>query len=448
MVVLRAKKATVYPQTHRSENVTWIVNVGTKQDGKADLRRFTTEEQATIFQKDWNAKLIGQNPAGLYDLSTLSRHEVLLNLEKLKEYGATLSEAVDFFLKHARPEKGKIAVAEAIQLFLDQKERERCSNAYIQGYRKTFFPPFKKAFERRIVSEISRNEVEKFIYSKTTWNPVTIRSHLQYLRTFFNFLIAKGYAKLNPFATIKPPKSRYSVSDKTITPAEAKKLLQYALDTDYKAECASMALVFFCGVRPEEVERVNWSEIDLERRRLRVEKPKVGPRRVNEIPKNAYEWLLLCKSKGRVAPHDYKQRMKRLRRRSGVVYPQNGMRHCFAGYHVAQHRDGALTAYMLGHRNPTLLYRTYLEMVTQESAQHYWDVVPDSVGVERQRQRQLEDNRQREEAEAESNCGKAIQDESGVWRPVMEENARFDFEDNLDVFDFLDEKLPKSSDRI
>src|SRR5262245_62482195 len=106
---------------------------------------------------------------------------------------------------------------------------------------------------------------------------------------------------------------------------------------------------------------------------------KTNHRRVNTIPPNAAHWLRLCRTAGRVAPANYEKRMQRLRQKAKINYPQNSARHCFASYHIAFHCDAAQTAFMLGHRNPALLYRTYREFVPFEEAARFWGIVPDSI---------------------------------------------------------------------
>jgi hypothetical protein len=101
-----------------------------------------------------------------------------------------------------------------------------------------------------------------------------------------------------------------------------------------------------------------------------------------------------------------------MRKKSGISYPQNAMRHCFASYHIGKHKDAPKTAVLLGHPNPSLLYRTYLELVTSEDAEKYWNVVPESVRLAReaskQQQRKQADDAERESAESLSNVGEAV----------------------------------------
>jgi len=136
------------------------------------------------------------------------------------------------------------------------------------------------------------------------------------------------------------------VKQKIISATDVRCLLQYSLDHGYRAECASFALVFFCGVRVDEVSRINWDQIQLNGSRSFVDitDGKNSRRRVNFIPANATHWLKACCSHGRIAPTNYEKRMQRLRKKAKVMYPQNCARHCFASYHIAFHEDGAKTA--------------------------------------------------------------------------------------------------------
>ena len=132
---------------------------------------------------------------------------------------------------------------------------------------------------------------------------------------------------------------------------------------------------------------------------------------MNKIPPNALEWLSLCLAQGPVAPPNYTKRMQRLRKRANVNYPQNAARHCFASYHIAYHQDAAQTAFLLGHPNAALLYKTYRELVSFEDSEKFWDIVPDSVLGQR-------DEMEKKLAESESCCGRALKDVSGKWVPI------------------------------
>ena len=245
----------------------------------------------------------------------------------------------------------------------------------------------------------------------------------------------------NPFRSVPFAKQRgNAVAKRIISATDVKALLQYSLDHNYKAECASLALVFFAGVRVDEVSRLSWEKINLDGIKSFVDigaaAAKTNHRRVNTIPQNVVRWLRLCSSKGPVAPANYEKRMQRLRKKAKINYPQNSARHCFASYHIAFHRDAAQTAFMLGHPNPALLYNTYRELVSFQEAEKFWNIVPDSALRENAQQdgerRSFEmakllgrDRAEKEQAEIESNVGKAVKGDDGHWHPVIDENVDF-----------------------
>jgi integrase len=307
-----------------------------------------------------------------------------------------------------------------MELFIQEKTQSNCRSSYIQGCLNTYLKPLSKAFPGKLVTDLTTSEAEKYVFSKTTWNPTTKASHIGYLRTFYEFLIKQGYTKLNPFKNLAKPRPQ-NVATKILSPHDVKKMLQLALNEGRKAECAAMTIVFFCGVRVDEAGRLNWDQVDLWQGRIKIESEnaKKRRRRVNVISPNALEWLKVCQSTGRIAPNDYAQRMKRFRIRTGVAYAQNAMRHCFATYHMAKHEDSAKTAAMLSHSNPSMLYGTYYDVASKEEAEEFWDIIPDSVVAQRQQEAKRADDIEHADALCRSNCGKAIKDESGNWHPVQ-----------------------------
>ena len=380
-----AGKAWMWCQKHRSGNSSFKVQVGKHVTGKPDIRTFQTETEAIAFRDDWNSKLVTRNTNGLVDLSTVQRAEVLAALAKLERFNATLPEAVDFFLKHARPDKGQITIGDAVKVFLEAKRQLKLSKAYLKGCRRTFLGPFAKHFAGRNITDITLNECERYLDSHDQWKNATRTTHINHLRALYSFLIKKCYTRLNPFLSIERPRT-VNVNPKTMPPEDVQKLLQFALDEGSKPECACHVLAFFCGLRIEgECSRLTWDDVDFDARKVKVshEQSKTSRRRVNPIPDNAMEWLRLCKGTGSIAPPDYKQRMKRLRQRAKealkIPYPNNAARHCFCSYHIALNGNAIKTAMILGHTSPVRLYATYLEFVKAIDADAYWNIVPASV---------------------------------------------------------------------
>ena len=439
----------IYAKTHRSGNPGWVVSLG-KVNGIRKFEPFATLEEAQHFRAQCMEKDALKHPTVLADLSELHAASMRMAMAKLKPYDASIVEAADYFIKFAKPPKGNITIREAIDLFKNAKKDENASEKYIKDSSRCFFVPFMKAFNDCEMNGVTDAQAYDYIYKNTAWNTITKGTHIRHLRAFYNFVIGKDYATRNPFLKVPFPKDRQNrVRTKIVSVESAKALLEYALAKGYKAECASMALVFFCGVRVTEVSRLTWERITLDGAKPTVEididAAKKNARRINRIPENALHWLRACQSAGNIAPENYEKRMQRLRKKVKVPYPQNAARHSFASYHVALHEDGLRTAFMLGHPSPTLLYSTYRELVTSEAAAKYWEIVPDFVIREREAtalaekqradtERAEREREEMEEAQSQSNRGIAVKDESGRWCPVMDENAASfsHFEDELE----------------
>jgi integrase len=271
-----------------------------------------------------------------------------------------------------------VTIQEAMDSFEKESRRRGLSTAYVTKSR-AFFSQFCTAFRNCLMSDVTVKRAKDYIYGNKSWGAVTKNSHIRHLRALYAATIKAGHATLNPFKEVAFVKvTGNGAGSKVLSVDDAQRLLDFALKNGRKSECATLALVLFCGVRMEETSRVTWEEISLEseKPRVRVEKAKNNQRRVNDIPTNAVHWLRECQSKGRVAPENFEKVMQRLRQKAKVPYKQNAARHSFASYHVALHDDAAKTAILLGHPNPSLLYKTYRECVSREEAVRFFDLFP------------------------------------------------------------------------
>ena len=127
-------------------------------------------------------------------------------------------------------------------------------------------------------------------------------------------------------------------------------------------------------------------------------KSKTARRRLVEISENALEFLRpLLRKQGPVRVPNHRKKWEAVRRKAGYgipgsetaeekkfglalkEWPADALRHSFASYHIAHHKDAGRTALALGHgQNPTLLFNTYRAMVTNDEARRWWAIKPSS----------------------------------------------------------------------
>ena len=372
------KTFAVYEKKHASGNVGYRVDLGLV-NGKRTFKNFPSRVKAQEFSSKCLKAEAQKHPSLLAEIDAVTRHEVLAAMARLKEHRASITDAVDFFLKHSRPVKADATIGHVIEEFRAVKGKAGLSKKYLDTSSRCFFGPFRDHFKDGLITEVTADVCEKYIYGHKGWNATSRATHIRHLNVLFNFAIDKGYASLNPFEKVQRPKRQANNSADKVLPVESViKLLQYALTHDYKPECAALVLVLFCGVRVDEVDRLTWDKIKLDEDKpvVVLDQTKANHRRVNPIPKNALEWLKLLRGTGKVTPANYQGRMRYLRKASKAECKQNSSRISFASYHVAMHEDAAKTSLLLGHKNPSLLWETYRALVTKEDAKRYWRITP------------------------------------------------------------------------
>jgi integrase len=61
-------------------------------------------------------------------------------------------------------------------------------------------------------------------------------------------------------------------------------------------------------------------------------------------------------------------------------WPEDILRHSYGFYHLAEHRNAALTAEQMGHKNARMLYAHYREVVkNSDHITDHWATFPSSI---------------------------------------------------------------------
>ena len=140
------KTFKIYDKRHASGRVGYRVDLGLV-NGRRTFKHFSTREKAEAAQKRLQKEQAAKNPLLLSDINASTRHEILLALERLKDYRASITEAVDFFLKHARPAKADATIGEVMTEFNEVKTKAGLTPKYLNTAWASFFVPFRNAFK-------------------------------------------------------------------------------------------------------------------------------------------------------------------------------------------------------------------------------------------------------------------------------------------------------------
>jgi integrase len=181
--------------------------------------------------------------------------------------------------------------------------------------------------------------------------------------------LLKGYSPFTGMVRYKETKSDVSI----FTPENIASLLKKA-DASVRPY---LALGAFAGLRTAELQRLDWSEIDLDRGYITVaaSKAKTRQRRLVPISDNLKLWLTpLRQVSGPVCLHTCPQHAARTLC-EGFSWAKNGLRHSFISYRLAILHDTARVALEAGN-SPEVIFGHYRELVTPEAATAWFDVRP------------------------------------------------------------------------
>ncbi len=350
------------------EGMGWRVRLGKKFTGGVSMRkRFDTVAEA----RDWIATQANQRShIQAAALSPQQLSEAKDAFTKLN--GASLSEAVRFYLMHAKPAGGTKKLLEAIEVVLASKKAAQRSQTHIKhlGWSlKKFAADFPKAS----VNEIQQHHIEKWLDGKS----YSYQTRLNYLRDFsllFNFSIAQGWTAKNPAATIE--KSRRVDADvTTLSPTEVAQLLKHCP----KNILPGVAIKIFSGLRTSEVLSLDWAQVTETEIIVKGQSAKTRQRRVITISENLQAWLYPYRqASGRVAPfirRNWHLLLAQAASEAGVQLPINVLRHTFGSYHYALHHNENLTAAEMGN-SPAVIFRHYRAVVTLADATKFWHLLP------------------------------------------------------------------------
>jgi integrase len=374
----------------------YLVTIPAKITGKLrERKQFKDKAEAEKCANDTikGCQLQGQE---FFALSDQERREVSVSLPELRKHGVSVVEAVRFSLKHLRPE-GRTKTFRAV---VDEIVASKAQRFQRSDLRERSYQDFKQRaekiaanFEGRIASEISINEIKEWV----TGLGIGVRSNKNYLATLgeiFKLATQRRYIAFSPLDELTDMDRKelcgggpIEKEPNILTPDQAEKLLVAALAHPELDLIGAVTLGLFCGVRTEEIKRLDWNSVKISETEpvvtIGIKIAKKRRIRHVEIPKNAVLWLsLVAKDSGPVARNDHANHyQKRFKKLLGFAkfkkWEGNAMRHSFGSYHYALHGNPLETSRLLGHKvSDQVLFDHYRALATKAQAEAYFAIRP------------------------------------------------------------------------
>ncbi len=350
--------------------------VRSKLSGKWQRKFFATKTEAQTFVRLKEVELLNQGREGV-TFPTALRVMAQDESERLKPFGKTLSDAVDFYLRHLEATAKSVPIRQAMNELIDNRRASGLSARYCYdlGIR---IGRFCAAFPDRIIAEFSTADVDSWLAALAV-APVTRNTFRRDLRTLFAFAVTRRYCADNP--VVHTAKAKEIDGDIEILSVEQTARLLESADN---ATIPYWAIGAFAGLRRAEIERLDWKQIDLESNLIEVKArhSKTATRRLVTIQPNLAAWLEpFHKIRGPVAPSNLRKFTEDDRERAGLrsEWPQNALRHSFGSYHVAKFNDAAALALQMGN-SPKVIFEHYRQLVKPKDAERYWQIFPSAAG--------------------------------------------------------------------
>ena len=254
--------------------------------------------------------------------------------------------------------------------------------------------PIVRELGKVTVSALSTRQLEKSL-EKHFRTPRQLANAKRTIRPALSFAIRRGYCSTNPFDQMeitKLPENEICV----LTLAQVKAAFNACQDhrkseqlkKSYLLDCSdclpALAIMVFAGVRPKEMERLQWDAIhfDYEVVTIGTGVAKTRSKRNIHMEANLREWLELVpedQRKGSITPPNWKEKIKAIRHIAKFSHLQDVLRHSFASYHLAANADLNALQEAMGHSTSEMILKHYRAIVKKQDAVKFWSIRPDST---------------------------------------------------------------------
>lgn len=213
------------------------------------------------------------------------------------------------------------------------------------------------------------------------------------LKGLFRYAVQQEWCEESPMSRL----SQEKVSEQELvllTPPQIGRLLAMCTRIGYRNCAAAVGLMLWAGIRPMEVARLSWHDIDLQEgvAYLPPQHSKTGGARQVTLHPVLCRWLRrLCPNsygtpaaaQESITPADWVRYWRNLRTEAGLQpWRPDTLRHTFASYHLKQFNDLALLQKEMGHSSLRQLRTRYLNMrgITAAMADAFWKGRIDETG--------------------------------------------------------------------
>jgi hypothetical protein len=371
----------VTQREHGAEYQTWLVDGYV--NGKRIRVRCKSEDEARMRKSEEETKSINSERSARFiqtRLTVAQLNEAEACFDRLApKY--TLTEAVDYFLKHFHAPDFTITVGEASTKFRSAIEGRVRDRSLIQL--KSTLGQFERFTDNSHVHEVTAETVERFLQNlrakngtdkatRKTWNNYRADIHL-----FLEWCREKPqrYVSANPVADVK----RFKIDRDHVNVLkvdQCQELMNYVAEFKEGRLVPFFAIALFAGVRPSgELEKLSDSPqlVDLDSKVIRITPAisKTQQSRQIKIRPNLYKWLK--RYPGEIVPAKSERELTAIRKKFKLTH--DVLRHTFISMHIGAFKSFAHAALESGN-SEKIIRDHYLNVVPAVQSKAFWKIEP------------------------------------------------------------------------
>ena len=306
----------------------------------------------------------------------------------LKGYNVNLRAAAAFYIRHHQAVDLNNGTSHLIQEYIaEQAQRVEDETLRPATYADTIkrLKPLKNQLGHMAIDAIQSNDIAEMLRG---YKPQNAANYKRYTSMFFRWAMRQGKVQGNPVELLDQIKLNDDAPE-IYEPAQVKALFKCCTEgNDPRRELLPyFALAFFGGIRPEEIRRLEWKDVNLEEGiiHIRADVAKTKKARFLDMPENLIQWLAICDSSTDLVFPRSESSLKRWRaaayQEADIPSIQDGARHSMATYYLALHTIEETTE-LLGHADK-VLFRHYKGLVKgrKTKAKAYFGIKPGKAKV-------------------------------------------------------------------
>jgi integrase len=368
----------------RYKRVQWMLDY---YEGSKRIRKFfksKAEAEAEAGEKKEQHKHTGQS---WLELTPEERSDLMHVVAESRERKVTIRQVWEAYKNgklDATPMQ-RLTLQQAITETIKWRRGENLRERYLKEL-EAYLKKFASGRNAMFIDQVGVEAIQQWFDGRNEALS-TKRANIGRLGSMFDVAWKHGVIKENPCLKLPTVKLRQG-PPKIFMPEQAANILRIA-------RCKTpgllpyLALGIFVGVRPEELEKLKFGDLDLKHGTVTIDAAAAKTSRRRRVPLHptAQEWLKVCKfgePSASIVPKKVTLRRyrRKLRDASKVDWGQDILRHTAGSYLLALHKNAHEVSNMLGN-SARILERHYKDLVTASDCEKFWALTPLKVKKEK-----------------------------------------------------------------